>query len=68
MRYRDSSGWVRISTHIFPTFSDPSNESEIEAAVNDKTKALFVETLGNPNSNVGDIEKWAEIAHRHNIP
>ena len=39
-----------------------------QAAINGQTKALFIETLGNPNSNVGDIEKWAEIAHKHNIP
>ncbi len=53
---------------ISTVFTDPDNEAEIEAAVNAQTKALFVETLGNPNSNVGDIEKWAAIAHRHNIP
>ncbi len=67
-------GTYNLLEHTLPLygistkFADPANEAEIEAAVNDKTKALFVETLGNPNSNVGDIEKWAEIAHRHNIP
>ena len=41
---------------------------EIEQAITDKTKALFVETLGNPLANVADLEKWAEIAHKHKIP
>ncbi len=67
-------GTYNLLAHTLPlygistVFTDPDNEAEIEAAVNAQTKALFVETLGNPNSNVGDIEKWAAIAHRHNIP
>ena len=67
-------GTYNLLAHTLPlygistVFTDPNNEAEIEAAVNAQTKALFVETLGNPNSNVGDIEKWAAIAHRHNIP
>ena len=40
----------------------------MRAAVRDNTKAIFVESLGNPNSNVADLEKLAEIAHRHKIP
>lgn len=50
------------------TFVDPFNYDEIEGAIKDNTKALYVETLGNPNSEVVDIEKWAEIAHKHGLP
>lgn len=50
------------------TFVDPSNFEEVEAAIKDNTKLVFIETLGNPNSDVVDIEAIAEIAHRHNIP
>ncbi len=50
------------------TFVDPDNFEEIEQAITDDTRALFVETLGNPLANIADLEKWAEIAHRHNIP
>ena len=53
---------------INTTFVDPDNFEEIEAAINENTKALFVETLGNPLANVADLEKWAEIAHKHKIP
>ncbi len=49
-------------------FFDPSNSAEIEESIKDSTKAVFIETLGNPNSNITDIEKLAEIAHAHNIP
>ena len=44
------------------------NEEEIESAINEKTKALYIETLGNPNSDVVDIESVAKIAHKHKIP
>lgn len=57
-----------LSSGITATFVDLDNEAEIEAAIKDNTKAIFAETLGNPNSNVADIEKLADIAHRHNIP
>lgn len=50
------------------TFVDPFNYDEIEGAIKDNTKALYVETLGNPNSEVVDIEKWAQIAHKHGLP
>ncbi len=50
------------------TFVDPYNYEEIEGAIKDNTKALYVETLGNPNGEVVDIEKWAEIAHKHGLP
>ena len=67
-------GTYNLLAHTLPlygittTFVDPDNDAEIEGAINDNTKALFIETLGNPNSNVGDIEKWAKIAHSHGIP
>lgn len=67
-------GTYNLLAHTLPLygitteFVEPDNFTDIEAAINGQTKALFIETLGNPNSNVGDIEKWAEIAHRHNIP
>ena len=53
---------------VTTTFVDPDEEGAFEAAINDKTKAIFIETLGNPNSNVIDIEKVAKIAHSHGIP
>lgn len=53
---------------INTTFVDIFNESEIRAAINDKTKAIYIETLGNPNSEVVDIEKIADIAHENKIP
>ena len=43
-------------------------EKEIESAINEKTKALYIETLGNPNSDVVDIESITKIAHKHKIP
>ena len=53
---------------IETTFVDIFNEDEVRAAIQDNTKLLFIETLGNPNSDVVDIEKAAAIAHEHNIP
>lgn len=53
---------------ITTSFVDPEEEGSFEKAINDKTKALFIETLGNPNSNVIDIEAVAKIAHKHGIP
>ena len=53
---------------ISTTFVDPFNYEEVEAAIQDNTKVLFIETLGNPNSDVVDIEKLAGIAHAHQIP
>lgn len=53
---------------VTTTFVDPDDLSNFENAINDNTKAIFFETLGNPNSNLVDIEKLAEIAHNHNIP
>ena len=53
---------------IETTFVDIFNEDEVRAAIQDNTKLLFIETLGNPNSDVVDIEKAAAIAHEHNLP
>lgn len=67
-------GTYNLLAHTLPlygittTFVDPEEEGAFEAAINEKTKAIFIETLGNPNSNVVDIEKIASIAHAHKIP
>lgn len=67
-------GSFNLFEHTLPqygiqtTFVDIFNEVEIENAINEKTKALYIETLGNPNSDVVDIESVAKIAHRHKIP
>ncbi len=53
---------------IQTTFVDIHNHSEVESAINDKTKALFIETLGNPNSDIPDIDALSAIAHKHGIP
>lgn len=50
------------------TFVDPSDKKAIEDAIQENTKAVFIETLGNPNSDVVDIEEIAKIAHAHKIP
>ena len=57
-----------LTSNITATFVDPDVEGSFEAAINDKTKAIFIETLGNPNSNVIDIEAIAKVAHAHGIP
>lgn len=49
-------------------FVDPYDLDAVETAINDNTKALYAETLGNPNGEVVDIEAWAQIAHRHGLP
>ena len=53
---------------ITTTFVNPFDEAEIEGAIKENTKALYIETLGNPNSEVVDIEALAKLAHKHNIP
>lgn len=53
---------------IDTNFVDIFNEEQVESAINEKTKALYIETLGNPNSDVVDIESVAKIAHKHKIP
>lgn len=50
------------------TFVNPADLDAVEAAIQDNTKLLYAETLGNPNSDVLDLEAWADIAHRHNVP
>ena len=53
---------------VTATFVDPSDVANFERAVRPETRAIFIETLGNPNSNVIDIEAVAAVAHRHGIP
>ena len=57
-----------LTNGVTTTFVDPEVEGSFEAAIQENTKAIFVETLGNPNSNLVDLEKIAKIAHKHNIP
>lgn len=57
-----------LTSGITATFVDPEAEGAFEAAIRPETKAIYIETLGNPNSNIIDIEKVAEIAHSHGIP
>ena len=57
-----------LTSGITTTFVDPDEEGAFEAAIQPNTKALYVETLGNPNSNIADIEKLANIAHAHGLP
>ncbi len=67
-------GTYNLLAHTLPeygiktTFVDPFNYDEIRNAIKDNTKALFIETLGNPNSDVVDIEAIAKIAHENKIP
>ena len=67
-------GTYNLFEHTLPdygittTFVDPEVEGSFEAAIKDNTKAIFIETLGNPHSNIIDIEKVAKIAHDHKIP
>lgn len=67
-------GSFNLFEHTLPqygietNFVDIFNEKEVESAINEKTKALYIETLGNPNSDVLDIESVAKIAHKHKIP
>ena len=53
---------------ISTTFVAPDDYDALEAAIQPNTKLVFIETLCNPNSNISDIERTAEIAHRHGIP
>lgn len=57
-----------LSSGVTATFVDPEKENSFEEAIRDNTKAIFIETLGNPNSNIVDIEEIAKVAHKHNIP
>ncbi len=57
-----------LTNGVTATFVDPEEEGAFETAIRDNTKAIFVETLGNPNSNLVDLEELAKVAHRHGIP
>lgn len=57
-----------LTSQITATFVDPDVEGSFEAAIRPNTKAIYIETLGNPNSNIIDIEEVAKIAHKHGIP
>ncbi len=57
-----------LTSGITTTFVDPEKEGSFENAIQENTKAIFIETLGNPNSNIIDIEEVAKIAHKHSIP
>lgn len=67
-------GSYNLLAHTLPaygittTFVDPADLNNFEKAIQENTRAVFFETLGNPNSNIIDIEAVAEIAHRHKIP
>lgn len=67
-------GTYNYLAHTFPqygvetTFVDVFDYDAVEAAIQENTKAVFIETLGNPNSDVVDIERIAKIAHAHKIP
>ena len=53
---------------IDTTFVNPDDYDALEAAIKPNTKLVYIETLGNPNSNISDIERSAEIAHKHGLP
>ena len=67
-------GTFNLLEHTLPqygvatTFVDTRNLKEVENAIQDDTRAIFLETLGNPNSDLPDIDAIAEIAHRHGLP
>lgn len=67
-------GSYNLLAHTLPqygistTFVNVHDLSEVEAAIKDNTKALYIESLGNPNSDIPDIDALASIAHKHNIP
>lgn len=67
-------GTYNLLAHTLPlygintTFVDIHNLSEVENAINSETKAIFIETLGNPNSDIPDIDALSKIAHKHEIP
>ena len=67
-------GSYNLLAHTLPqygistTFVDVHNLEEVEAAIQENTKAIFIETLGNPNSDIPDIDAIADIAHKHGLP
>ncbi len=66
--YNYLSNTLPLTNGVTTTFVDPDEEGSFEAAIQDNTKAIFIETLGNPNSNIIDIEEVARVAHSHGIP
>lgn len=67
-------GSYNLLAHTLPqygistTFVDAHNLEEVEAAIKENTKAIYLETIGNPNADIPDIDSIAEIAHKHGIP
>ena len=67
-------GSYNLLAHTLPqygirtTFVDAHNLSEVEAAIEEDTRAIYLETLGNPNSDIPDIDAIADIAHKHGLP
>ncbi len=67
-------GSYNLLAHTLPqygietTFVDAHNLAEVEGAIKENTRAIYLETLGNPNSDIPDIEAVAEIAHKHGLP
>ena len=67
-------GSFNLLAHTLPqygvstSFVDIHDLDEVKAAINDNTRAIFIETLGNPNSDIPDIDALAELAHAHSIP
>ena len=67
-------GTYNLLAHTLPqygvetTFVDAHDLSELEGAIKENTRAVYLETLGNPNSDIPDIDAVAEIAHRHGLP
>ena len=67
-------GSYNLLAHTLPqfgietTFVDIHNLAEVEAAIKDNTRGIFIETLGNPNSDIPDIDAVAELAHKHGLP
>lgn len=67
-------GTYNLFSHTFPKmgikvkFVDSNNPKDFEKAITDKTKLIFVESIGNPKLNISDFEKLAEVAHRNKIP
>ena len=67
-------GSFNLFSHTLPqygistTFVDAHNLKEVESAIQDNTRAIYLETLGNPNSDIPDIDAIAEIAHKHGLP
>ncbi len=67
-------GSFNLLAHTLPqygirtSFVDIHNLEEVEAAINDDTRAIFLETLGNPNSDIPDIDAVSELAHKHGLP